>query len=298
MKTPKTPRIADGFPGERLVILPQNVLRQAVRIPACSDLCVTHIGRFDRVLGHYVDRPSGCAQHVLIFCIGGRGVVHAGASKWFLHRGHGIVLPPNVAHRYAADARDPWTVFWFHFTGARAAAYVKMLGLTTRQPRFWIQNVDVMIEAFEECYHHTIGGHTDSDLIGLSTTFIRFMGLCRTMKRSPSTRRRHTEERIVRSVRFLRENLDRTLTLAQIAKETGISVPHFCAMFKRQINCGPLEFFARLKMQRACELLLQTNQDVSEIAYGLGFTDPLYFSKRFRLHVGASPSKYREQARR
>jgi AraC-like DNA-binding protein len=214
-----------------------------------------------------------------------------------MRRGHGIILRPGIAHQYVADSRDPWTVFWFHFTGERAAAYARALNVSEEQPRFWVQDVDMMIEAFEECYHHVLGGHTDADLIGLSASFMRFMGLCRTMQRSPSTRRRHTEERIVRSVRFLRGSLHRMLTLGQIAREAGISVPHFCAMFKRQINCGPLEFFARLKMQRACELLAMTEHNISEIAHALGFEDPLYFSKRFRQYIGATPTGHRKHAR-
>lgn len=295
-KSPNTlsHRIAEGFPGERLVVLPKNVVELAHGIPVCADICVTHTGRFDRVLGHYVDRPEGCPQHVLIFCLDGQGVVHIGRSKWRMQRGHGVILPAEIAHRYAADLRNPWTVFWFHFTGAKAADFVQAVDVSREQPRFWVQDVDMMIEAFEECYHHVLGGYTDADLIGLSTSFVRFLGLCRTLQRSPSTRRRKTEERIVRSVRFLRGNLHRVLTLAQIAKEAGISVPHFCAMFKRQINCGPLEFFTRLKIQRACELLVSTDFAVSEIAYALGFEDPLYFSKRFRQYTGTSPTEHRQ----
>ncbi len=288
--------IADGFPGERLAILPASVARRAGGLPACGDIFVTHTGRFDRVLGHYVSRPHGCPQHVLIFCMDGRGVIHLGRSRWQMRRGHGVILPPGVAHEYAADAGDPWSIVWFHFAGARAGAYARAPNVSAASPRFWVQDVGMMTEAFEECYHHVLGGHTDADLIGLSTSFVRFLGLCRTLQRSPDTRRRHTEERIVHSVRFLRENLHRALTLAQVAGAAGLSVPHFCAMFKRQINCGPMEFFARLKMQRACELLAGTRLGIAEIAYGLGFEDPLYFSKRFRQHVGTSPTSHRRRA--
>ena len=294
---PAPRRMADGFPGERLVIVPASVVKRARKIPVCGNICVTHTGRHDRVLGHYVSRPRGFQQHGLLFCLDGKGIVRIGKSKWRMQRGHGIILPPGIAHQYAADPRDPWSVFWFLFDGGMAAACVQALDVTRARPRFWIQDVATMIEAFEECYRHVLGGYTDADLIGLSTSFTRFMGLCRTMQRAPGARRRHTEERIVRSVRFLRENLHRPLTLGQIAREAGISVSHFSTMFKRQINCGPLEFFARLKMQRAGELLAGTGHGVSEIAHALGFEDPLYFSKRFRQYTGASPTEHRKRSR-
>jgi len=223
--------------------------------------------------------------------------VRIGGSKLRMRRGHGIVLPPGIAHQYAADSRDPWTIVWFHFTGARAADCAQALTVSREQPRFWVENTDAIIEAFEECYHHVLGGYTDADLVGLSTSFTRFTGLCRTLQRSPNTRRRHAQNRIAGSVRYLRENLHRKLTLAQIAREAGMSVPYFCARFKRQFNCGPIKFFERMKMHRACELLDYTEHRVSEIAAALGFDDPFYFSKRFRRHAGASPTGHRTQAR-
>ena len=214
-----------------------------------------------------------------------------------MRRGHGIILPAKIPHQYEADTRDPWTIIWFHFTGDKAAAYTRALNVTKAQPRFWVQEADTLADAYEECYQHVLKGDTDADMFGLTTAFARFLGLCRTLQRSPSARRRRAEERIVRSVRFLRGNLHRRLTLAQIAEEAGLSAAHFCTMFKRQIKCGPLRFFERMKMQHACELLRHTERRVAEIAAALGFDDAFYFSKRFRRHAGTTPTEYRKHAR-
>jgi len=293
----KIGRIAHGFPGERRRPLPADVVQRALALPFCKDICVTSIGRFDRVPGHYVERPAGCPHHVLIFCLDGQGSVRIGASKLRMRRGHGVILPPGIAHQYAASSRDPWAVIWFHFTGARAADCAQALTASEKKPRFWVEDAGMIIEAFEECYRHVLGGYTDADLIGLSTSFTRFMGLCRTLRRAPNTRRRHAQKRIAGSVHYMRENLHRKLTLGQVARETGMSVSYFCARFKRQFNCGPLKFFEWLKMQRACELLECTEHRVSEIASALGFDDPFYFSRRFRFHTGASPASHRTRSR-
>jgi len=290
----RSARIPRGFPGERLVILPDDVVQRALALPVCDTLCVTSTGRYDRAQGHYFDRPKGCPQHILIFCLAGRGVARMGGAKWRLRRGHGIILPAKIAHQYEADARDPWTIIWFHFIGGQADAYMRALNVTKARPRFWVQDADALAEAYEECYQHVLRGCADADLIGLATSFGRLLGLCRTLQRSPGARQQRAEERMVRIVRYLRENLHRKLTLAQIAKEAGLSAPHFCTMFKRQLKCGPLKFFERLKMQRACQLLERTEHRVSEIAAAVGIDDPFYFSRRFRRHTGASPSDYRD----
>jgi AraC-like DNA-binding protein len=48
-----------------------------------------------------------------------------------------------------------------------------------------------------------------------------------------------------------------------------------------------------MKMQKACQQLDFTNRAVKDIAFGMGFDDPYYFSKRFRTIIGMSPKKYR-----
>jgi AraC-like DNA-binding protein len=54
-----------------------------------------------------------------------------------------------------------------------------------------------------------------------------------------------------------------------------------------------LDFFIRLKIQRACFLLDTTDQSVKAIAADLGFDDPLYFSRCFRRVHDSSPTQYR-----
>jgi AraC-like DNA-binding protein/mannose-6-phosphate isomerase-like protein (cupin superfamily) len=272
-------RMAEGFPGERLTVLPTAVVERAHALPVCRDLCVTHTGRFDHVRGHYVSRPHGRPEHVLIVCLAGEGRVKIEQTSHSLSRGQGIVLPPRRSHQYAADEKNPWSLFWFHFVGRSARAYVSSLGVDPARRCFWVQDVDQLAEAFEECYRHVLGGYIDAELFGLSTSFARLLGLCRTLQRAPNLRRRQTEDRV----------------LKVLARNAGLSVPHFSAMFRKQLNCSPLEFHIRLRMERACALLESSNHTAAEIAYGLGYADPLYFSRLFRQKIGLSPTAYRER---
>jgi AraC family transcriptional regulator, arabinose operon regulatory protein len=83
--------------------------------------------------------------------------------------------------------------------------------------------------------------------------------------------------------------------LRECADRARWSSPHFNMVFKRQVNIPPMEFFARLKTTRACELLKTTDLTVREIAAQLGFEDPFYFSRFFRRHQNISPSHYRKE---
>lgn len=290
--------MADGFPGERLTILPPAVLRRARTLPGCRGLCVTHTGRFDHAHGHTVARPQGTPEHILILCLDGAGRGHLDGAGWSLHGGQGVLLPPGLPHDYAAAPDNPWTLIWFHFTGAWAEEFAQVVGGTGRQRKFSVHDIEILVEAFEDCYRHVLGGYTDADLIGLSTSFAHFLGLCRTLQRPVDPRRRHTEDRVLRTIRFMREHLSRPISLEELARTAALSIPHYSATFKRQMNCSPVEFLTRLRLQTACERIEWSNDTLAQISDAVGFSDPLYFSRVFRRHMGITASEYRHRSGR
>ena len=287
--------MADGFPGERLTILPPAVLRRARTLAGSRGLCVTHTGRFDYVRGHHVSRPQGTGEYILILCLDGAGRGHLDGASWSLRGSEGVLLPPGRSHDYTADRDTPWTLIWFHFVGAWAEEYARIVGGTGRHHKFAVHEVEVLVEAFEECYRYVLGGYTDADLIGLSTSFARLLGLCRTLQRPANQRRRHAEDRVLRTIRFMREHLSGPITLAELAHTASLSIPHYSATFKRQMNCSPVEFLTRLRLQKACERFGGSSESIAEIAYAVGFADPLYFSRVFRRHMGITASDYRSR---
>lgn len=294
MNTARVERLAEGFPGQRLIVLPPAVLRRAEALPVCRDLRVTHIGAYQNAPHHFVERPKGAKEHILIVCQGGQGVCSIGKRRHPLTSGHAIILPAGLPHRYWADQKDPWRLFWVHFTGARSHDHVTMLGLSPGKPVCWLHDLPRVAEAFEETYRHALGGHTDADLFGLSTGLSRLLGVCRLSQRALDVRRRHTEDQVLKTVHHMAANLHLPLTLTQLAAVAAWSPTHYSMVFRRQLNLSPIEYLLRLKIQRACERLRTTDDLVSAIAQDLGFADPFYFSRLFRRRVGSSPRVYRK----
>jgi transcriptional regulator GlxA family with amidase domain len=103
--------------------------------------------------------------------------------------------------------------------------------------------------------------------------------------------------RIERCVDYMVQHLDKPLQVATLAAHANISPSHFFALFKRQIGSAPMDYFTRLRMQRACRLLEDTSLSVKEIASELGYDDPFYFSKVFKSVNRIPPSGYRAAQR-
>lgn len=86
------------------------------------------------------------------------------------------------------------------------------------------------------------------------------------------------------------------LTLEKLAAAAGVSPKYFCELFRQMTQKTPMEYVLFYRIEQACILLTETNLPITEISFRCGFNDSGYFSRRFRLQTGVSPSAYRKQA--
>lgn len=104
---------------------------------------------------------------------------------------------------------------------------------------------------------------------------------------------RGDDERIRRARSFLRENLDRPLSLAEIAAAADLSRYHFLRLFQRQTGETPHRYLTRLRIEQGREELARGSATISEIAARCGFNSPSSFSNAFQRETGCTPSAYR-----
>jgi transcriptional regulator GlxA family with amidase domain len=93
----------------------------------------------------------------------------------------------------------------------------------------------------------------------------------------------------------MRQHLSEPLQVATLAAQAGTSPSHFFVVFKRFTGCSPIDYFIRLRMRRACQLLETGPLSVKDIAVSLGYEDPFYFSRVFKSVHRLAPSHYRAQ---
>ena len=91
---------------------------------------------------------------------------------------------------------------------------------------------------------------------------------------------------------YLKENIDKTLTLEEISEAYGETVPHLQKLCREVCGCGPISYFISLKISAAKRMMNETELNFSQIAERLGFSSVHYFSKLFKAKTGMSPSAY------
>ena len=106
-----------------------------------------------------------------------------------------------------------------------------------------------------------------------------------------------TARRIERCITYMEQHLNQPLQVAELAAQAGVTTSYFFDAFKRRMGCTPKDYFTRLRMQRACQLLENNLLNVKEVAAQLGYCDPLYFSRVFKSVNGIAPTDYRAAQR-
>jgi transcriptional regulator GlxA family with amidase domain len=101
--------------------------------------------------------------------------------------------------------------------------------------------------------------------------------------------------RIGRSIAYMVEHLDQPLQVSTLAAQASVSPSHYFALFKRQTGTAPIDFFIRLRMNHARDLLDSTGSSVKEIAAAMGYDDPFYFSRVFKSVHRVAPAEYRKR---
>lgn len=83
--------------------------------------------------------------------------------------------------------------------------------------------------------------------------------------------------------------------LEQLATEMNMSKSTLYRKIKSMTGLTPLDFVRNIKMKRACMMLLSCTQNISEIAYAVGFSTPKYFTKCFKDEFGITPTEYQQK---
>lgn len=95
---------------------------------------------------------------------------------------------------------------------------------------------------------------------------------------------------------FVEQNLDNSnADVGRMAEACAVSRSVLQRKMKQLMGVTPLDFLREARIKRACQLLRESDANVSDVAYRCGFSDPKYFSRSFKQSVGVSPSEYKSQ---
>jgi len=283
--------IAEGFPGQRLLVLPRPMVRSALQRAGTSHLVVTDCGYFPEARAHGMTRESGINQAIVITCTKGRGWCVIDGVEHTVLPGQVLIIHPGLPHSYGADPDDPWTLWWLHVAGRDLAEFLHAVGMTPSTPVRTVSDIYRVVGLVEEVVHWMGEDSTWENLVAASGAAWHLMALL-SADRQPSGSR-STSVDLARE--YLRNHLAERVAVSDLAAMASVSTSHFAALFRDQVGMPVLQYQTQLRMARARELLDTTAWDVTRVAEEVGYIDPFYFSRLFKKIHGVPPRGYRAQ---
>jgi len=288
-----------GFANEYLFVLPKEVLNEFNYSTIIKDLFLTDLGFYPKAKYHYVHRPTGTDEWIMIFCLNGEGTVESANRQWTVSRGSIMLMPPNKEHTYYASKNHPWDIFWVHFSGRLVGEYLsplfhegtdfKLLNEDSEKSINFLMSIFwQMIQTLKSGFSYESVFY-DSQLLG---TLLAYVVL---HSKLPKDNRSMGNEYLTKAIQYIYDNLDKHITLADLTDSLGVSASYLSRIFKNNMNMGVNQFITSIKLKQAAHYLQNTNISIQEIALGLGYSDPYYFSRAFKKSNKLSPAKFRKE---
>lgn len=210
-----------------------------------------------------------------------------------------IITPPGETHSYEFDKSQPVRHLFVTFYWDRGIS---------EYPKLSQQNESVCLNTVEETFvpmlmkqilylsHKKIYLWEERCKLLLVSALAELEGL-KGMRSSRSVSISDTKHSlpVLRALDYIDRNLKEPITIAQLAQEAGWSHEHFTRKFVQYTGMSPQKAIVKRRIERACQLLVQENRNISEIAYSVGFQNVHYFYRTFMNVMGMTATQYRQR---
>lgn len=232
-----------------------------------------------------IDRPRGTGDWLIMYFP---------ASCWVMGEtapaGSLVIWSPGDYQLYGND-QPGWTHSWMHCDGPALPRLLKQANLSTNTilsnlpEKHWVETLTTV---FDELQHHD--AYSNRIIMNLMANSLLMFG----RHAHPTMDHEHLTITLQDVRRQLEMEYDQPVSLEELAKQTGLSVSHFCARFKEAFGNSAIDYLIEQRMQQAAYLLYDRNLKIQEIAKRVGYDDVFHFSKMFKKHHGKSPRALRK----
>ena len=271
---------------------PPDIIEKESENEILSNLLLTWAGCYTKAYGHRVHNRV-LHDYVIIYCVDGIGWLELQNKRWEIKKGDIFLCPPDIVHSYGANDLTPWTKYWIHFRGKNACDYLSLLGLTSESPVLSINENPKILSLIKDILNVLQTGYTQSNLLLSTSYLISILTYLNSLSLNEGLNK-DGDMTVEKVITYMLDNINGNLTLEQLSHYVSLSKYHFIHLFKEKTGYSPMNYFIRLKIHKACELLENSLVKVSSISAILGFSNPYYFSTTFKRIIGKSPQHYRE----
>ncbi len=275
--------------------------------PSALNYAFSLLSEFEKQLPYYlvgtgyryeqeaVARPFGYPYYQWIQTVEGCGLATINGKEGRVGHNQAMFLFPGDAHDYrcSPDSDLPWKVHWFTFGGYHLEQLLHTLKVH-ESGIYTISNGEILDSRVEQALL-TLQAHRSSK--GLDCSVLVYSVLMEIYRHAHSQEDQsihHKHERLEPVFDLIASSYQKPLSIDDLAETVDLTPQHFCSVFKKTMNCRPIEYLNLFRISKSKELLL-THRDmkIAEIAPKVGYVNIPYFTTLFRKLEGVTPSEFR-----
>lgn len=239
---------------------------------------------------HYRVGPKRIECYSLHFIFEGKIWVEYDGCHVELQKGDLFCLFPGKTHHYGAlPSTEPLRMDWLAVDGDRVEALFELIGITAEQPYRRGAVSHAVMHAVEQVVQALADADGWSPAIALELQGLIHTLLAKLMPEVIASSVSKPSKWIHDCMKYMELHATEGITVQQVADYAGVHRSYFSQVFSDQVGMSPLKFIQHIRMEKAKQLLLDSNATVTEIALSLGYPNLYTFTRAFKQYYKASP---------
>lgn len=247
--------------------------------------------------GRYASKITRTLQHhELAFVTGGKGSIIIGGKRFPVKEGMLFYICPDIVHSIESDTEVPASFLTVHFSYARVNFNdskwdikngAEILSLHPGQELKDYYNIEDIFKKLVDSWNAKLPGYEFITKTLLQQLLIAIYQNIKTQNQNYGV-----SLKIEKVIQYMHENINNKVTLTELSEIVHLSSFYLSRAFKNTTGYSVIEYFNKIKIDKAKELIIEGDKKVKGVAQALGFTDEFYFSRIFKRIEGISPSEY------
>ncbi len=230
--------------------------------------------------------------YILHYIFEGEGTLYIDNREFRLKKKQAFVLPANVLTYYEASEENPWNYAWIQMRGPKAVELLQRAGMTRRHPVFVPTSPcdeigDCLLEIF---YNH----EKEYECMGQVYRLFQLLIDSSSHKPEDVAKPEPMLQYVQTVMDYIANKYSEPIRIKEIADACGLERSYLSKVFKYGTGQTPQEYLLQFRMNKAKQLLKNTDLSVQHVSYSVGYNDPFSFSKLFKREMGMSPTQWRK----
>jgi len=238
---------------------------------------------------YQVRRNEGCAEHILLVTVAGRGKLWTNRGETMLTPGTVVLIPRNEPNFYGALSGGVWEFYWIHPTGMLSESFLDRVAAEGRLTGMFdpTHPYGRLIDEIIDLTNRGVSSHA-VEISMRTSQFLHLAAMDLQSYEMPTL----TQQ----TVNMIEQNYTGKLELDQITNMLFVSRAHLIRVFKKEKGITPHQYLIQYRLSAAAQLLRYSTLSVEQISKQVGFSSASHFISSFAKANGCTPLQYKERS--